>query len=463
MKNHYHMPINIEIIKQKAFDNFLLLGKKIIGPLVGFIIFIVMKMRPTLKHFKIALWTHRLSYSESALVSISNYLNNDNINNMVLLELVSDPPDLLIAAKRILIVRWPVFENNEILSKGVLIITFTNTFSFFLKNIDISFLERFFNIVLEPSWSGYSDPDILMWKFLAKNNVFVQASEILDKATLDAIGSPFVTVSIGASDWVDYKLFHPVDCKKIYDSVYVANTTMIKRINKYLKTIKEIKLKNIKNYRAALVCATWGGREEEVKKLIKYYDVENECDIYFSLEIKRLREIISMSKVSILLSKKEGSNRSLFESMFCNTPVLALVDNVGVNKAYINELTGNLTWDSHLESSLLFMREKWDNFSPRDWAMKNIAPEITTLKLMKTIAYNAKDNVLLNDLCVGKNYYVKVNRPEIEYFSYPKFNKKRFNTEFLCLFCKNAGKNEIESKIRKIQINFNNEIKNFSA
>jgi hypothetical protein len=148
---------------------------------------------------------------------------------------------------------------------------------------------------------------------------------------------------------------------------------------------------------------------------------------------------------------KEGSNRSLFEAMFCNTPVLCLVDNLGVNKAYINEYTGMLFWDKHLANALLSMRRNWTRFRPREWAMANISPEISTEKLCNVISNNANDDLLIKDINKRKNILIKVNRPEIEYLDYPKFNKIKFNSKLIELFLNSNCLVGIDSKLKELK------------
>jgi glycosyltransferase involved in cell wall biosynthesis len=423
-----------------------------------YILYFINILRIKILTIKLALWIHRVSYNPSALRIIKSFYNN-HLSKPMFLELASKPVTIDEAACRCLIIRWPIIESNKVISKGIIIITFTKTSTYFLHLVEISVLNNFFDIVLEPSWAGYSDPDILSWMFFMNNPLFIQSSEIKDMAALNILHEKIVPISIGASDWVDYNIFSPQKFEtKIYDSVYVANTSPGKRVSRYLEAIKEIKIKKIR-YRAALVCSSWGGNKRDIIKIFKREDLQDYCEVFFDLKSNDVRKIICKSKVNLLLSLKEGSNRSLFEAMFCNTPVICLINNIGVNKFYINEFTGILTWDEFLCDSLIRMSNTYTRYSSREWAMNNITPEISTIKLCKVISRINNDSLLLSDISKNKiNYthlFIKVNRPEIEYLHYPHFKKIDFNKFFLQTFHKESKFEDIHLKLKELRNYFN--------
>jgi glycosyltransferase involved in cell wall biosynthesis len=286
--------------------------------------------------------------------------------------------------------------------------------SYYYRNIDIDQLARYFHIVLEPSWSGYMDADILFWTTKTREQVFVQSSELRDRVALECLCSNLVPISIGASDWVDYRNFTPLEREKTYDSIYVANTSPVKRIHIYLKAIRKIVREYDPTYRGVLVCAAWGGKAAEIQGLIDHYGVGANCKLQLSLTQGELSELLSACKVNVLLSLKEGSNRSLFESMFCNLPVIALADNIGVNKSYINEYTGALVYEDRLSEVLLHMAANWRNYQPRRWALQHISPEATTAKLLAVIAARSGE-VPATD----SRTFIKINNPEVSYLEYP--------------------------------------------
>jgi len=351
-----------------------------------------------------------------------SYLRKD-----ILLPQVSSGVSVNEAAGRTIVIRWPEYDGGLVVSKGILIITFTHVFSFFLREIDIARLSTHFHVVLEPSWSGYFDPDILCWACTTNEPVFVQATELLDFTSINSLTSNLVALSCGASNWVDYKTYHESPSEKIYDSVYVANTNHIKRVTRYMEAIRNIRDQKDPNYRGCLVCAEWGGNVDAVRALPRYFGIEKNLELMFSLKKQELNEVINSSKVNILLSYKEGSNRSLFESMFSGTPVICLSENIGVNKSYINECTGLLIPDELLEDGLLHMKYHWNRYRARQWALDNISPESTTDRLVSVIdAWTGK--------AASGDTFVKTNNPEVSYFHYPNIEFSDINMKIFSVF-----------------------------
>lgn len=329
------------------------------------------------------------------------------------------------AAVRSIILKWPDIHQDKVISKGVLLITFTKTFSYYINNIDIHKLQDYFYLVLEPSWSGYADPDILSF-FNKGEKLIIQSSEIQDRIFLNHFIDYCIPVSFGASDWVNPDIFTKNNEQKIYDSVYIANTNPIKRVYRYLKAVKTIIGTKDPDYKACLVCASWGGAEVLLRKLVESFKLENNLTLLFSQSRSQVINILNQSKVNILLSLKEGSNRSLFEALFCGVPVILASENIGVNKAYINEHTGLLLDNAALEDGLCWIKENYQRYDTRTWAMHNISPQVSTQKLCTVINNHFDAN--LTDLLV------KTNSPEVCYLNFADLGHTAYSIKLLEVF-----------------------------
>jgi glycosyltransferase involved in cell wall biosynthesis len=304
----------------------------------------------------------------------------------------------------------PRIDDEGKIYKGVLLITYTDTIEYYLKHPQFDLINQIFVFVLEPSSAGYADPAILAMISRGKD-VLVQATEIVDRTFLESLYPQANVISIGASNWVDYKTFMPVQCDKIYDSIYITNTNPIKRNERFIKAISRIIPRAEPGYKAAIVAAGWGGSDSCVlKSLIKKHRLDGCVEVFTAMPQQELRNLISMSKCSVLLSLKEGSNRALFESMFCDVPVILISENVGVNKSYINEFTGKLVYDFSLETALISMRKTWSFYRPRDWALHNISYEVS-ISTLKNIISDRK----INGGYVNVELKNKVNAPEVRY------------------------------------------------
>lgn len=375
---------------------------------------------------------HPSRYVESYILRRQNVILDISKTMIVPDRVVPDS----ISRRRAIVLKKPRFSaENNLIEKGVLLIKFSTTFKFFLKNIDCEKLLQYFQIVLEPSWAGYCLPEIIGWtKF--DDNIVIECSELQDYNFIKGLNSNLVPVRFGSSDWVDHRIFFPEKREKKYDVIYISNYNSIKRNHAYLKAVKNIKKPNFK---AALVCNSWGECKQNVKTLIDYYGISNKLDLFEALNQKELNELLNQSKINVLLSLKEGSNRSIFESMFTGIPGIVLEENIGVNKHYVNEHTGRLVKSRNLEKEILNLAETHSNFNPRDWVFENISIFATKEKLDTIL----REEAIKAGFEWTSGTLLKVNSPEANYFEADLAQKMPTAIEICDLFGFGA-KNEVE-------------------
>ncbi len=348
----------------------------------------------------------RYSYSTGAQVLLSQMIVNDDLK---FVDYVSAPAEEKDALGRAIVLSAPMMQGDKVL-KGVMLLTFTQTFSFFLKHPQWKILNKYFVFVLEPSWAGYADSDILAFLQEAEHSV-LQATELRDRAFVNSLFPQVPCMETGASNWVDERVFSEGPChlnEKEYDAIYIANFNPIKRVFKAIEHVEIVK-RQIPNYRMVIVCASLGStRYDDIFEYSKRRGVEKNVILLNGMSQAKLVELVRKSKCSILLSLKEGSNRVLFESMFVNVPVICISENIGVNKSYINASTGILASNKLVSKSLAYMTNNYERFAPKKWALANISPDVTTKHLKEILESWFPERVNLN-LCV------KVNSPEVCY------------------------------------------------
>lgn len=296
--------------------------------------------------------------------------------------------------------------------KGILLIKFTYISSYYFRNLSFQRLTDDYHVFLEPSWMGYCDPDILFWATTG-NTVFVQASEAKDRQFLTELSRNLVPVEFGSGNWVDDRIFRPlpgVDARKEFDVVYVSNRGSHKRNHVYFKAVHDA-ARLRQGFRAAFVCSSWGGRRDVIRDLISHYKVEDCVEVFDSLSHHEVNEVLNRSKCCVLLSRKEGSNRSLFESMFSGTPVILLKENVGVNKAYINSETGAIVPECQFVEGMLEVTANYGRYRPREWAMRCISPHATRRSMVRAIRDAFPDEPISE-----RDIRLKVNGPELRYY-----------------------------------------------
>lgn len=347
------------------------------------------------------------------------------------------PEDFRESAARSIILKMPSWSGGKI-EKGVLLITFTESFSFYHTYVDCERLLQYFYVVLEPSWAGYCNPNILFWLKYRSHEIVLQSSEQRDYSFVASLAGNLIPVDFGASDWVDYRVFYPLpEVKKEYDAIYVCTYKPIKRHHVLFKALRDLQ---DPTYKAALLCVSWGGTRKDIENLIDHYGVRENITLYENCPPTQINELLNRSKVNILLSLKEGSNRSIFEGFFADVPCIVLKNNIGVNKNYINSITGALIAEDALPQTLLYFRTDWHRYAPREWAMKNIAPAVTTKKLsacLQRIA-GAKQEPWTRDLVP------KVNVPEVHYLFPPENGRGPDMKRVLGLFFKGDCSKELK-------------------
>ncbi len=293
--------------------------------------------------------------------------------------------------------------------RGALVISF-DVFGQLPAFFDMKSIMRDYLLILEPSWSGYCVPEVMHFINHPEWKVIVQAAEILDFNFLKRINSNLIPIDIGASNWVDDRTFTDLGLKKIYDCVMISHFGDLKRHYHLFQALKQI---DDPKFRVCLIGEPWGGRtQQDLEDLARYYGVRDTIDIFIQVPAATVNELLNKSKVNLLLSKKEGANRSIFEGLFANVPGIVLKSNCGVNKSYVNEHTGRLIEDGELGSTLKWFRENYEKLSPRKWALENLSCRVST----KRIEAIAKSISAERGEVWTRPFVPKVNRPEFEYY-----------------------------------------------
>src|SRR5205814_9572199 len=105
---------------------------------------------------------------------------------------------------RILVLKSP--GDNE---KGVIALDYFFVFPLFAKLFDVREVAKRYHVVLEPSWAGLCEPDLLC--YLAQDfPVFVQTGEPRDLAFLQRLNANLLPVPVAGNWWVDHRVFRPL-------------------------------------------------------------------------------------------------------------------------------------------------------------------------------------------------------------------------------------------------------------
>ncbi len=316
--------------------------------------------------------------------------------------------------RRLLILSPPL--GNQ---KGVLIIKFTDYFKSFLAVFDMENLCRDYVAVFEPSYSGYFDEDILCL-LSVPGPVVIEASEREDCRFIESLRSDIYPVEAGANWWVDDRVFTPLDdLSKEYDITMVAIWADFKRHYHLFEAMSKARVKR----KIALVGKPWEMTKGDIEDEARYYGVFDQFDFYEGLPQGEINLLLNKSRCLILLSKKEGFNKSIIEGMYAGVPVFILEGhNYGEKYRYINEETGGYIRKGGLASFLDDLDEilkKYKNRSPGRWIRNNVSPEIATQKLVEVMKRIESEQ----SIGINSRLEIKVNTPEMDYYD-PEARKR---------------------------------------
>ena len=348
-------------------------------------------------------------------------VDKNMLNNLIFS--LRDPKHFLY--RRLIVVKF--YNRNE---RGVIIIKYTNMFKFFLQLFEINKICGKYYIVLEPSWSGYFDLDILCYVNLGYP-IFIQASEPRDYEFIKNLKTNLIPVPIGANWWVDHRIFKPLNgVKKEFDLIMVASWVDYKRHYRVFSALNKIKKKG-QILRAIFIgepLGETGKTKDDIYQEAKYYNVHKQIEIIEKIPQKQLNYYFNCSKVNIVWSRKEGVNKAIIEGMFAGVPCILRENfNYGFKYPYINKYTGMFSSESALPDNILKMAENYHKYSPRSWVMKHMSCQKATYILNKAIKTIAEKH--------GERWFtdisIKANSPYLEYWNENDAEKYEEDYEFL--------------------------------
>ena len=297
----------------------------------------------------------------------------------------SDPRRLI--GHRILIVKSPTA-----LEKGVLMLDYSFVFSLFAKFFNVPAIAERYHIILEPSWSGFCDPDILS---LAGQQfpVFVQNYEPRDISFVERLASNLISVPIAANWWVDHRIFRPLaGVERDADLLFNSAWARFKRHDAFFKVLARLRARGHR-LKTLLVGYPVDLRRDDILALAADHGIDDQLEIFEGLKPAEINYLLNRVKVNVLWSRREGFNRALIEGFFAGIPcVMHKGFNFGYLYPYINPSTGHYATDIDLGERLIHMIENFSRYDPRGWVAANMNPQVATRVLDEHIAQHSAKN-----------------------------------------------------------------------
>lgn len=306
--------------------------------------------------------------------------------------------------KRVIVLK-PACPGGE---RGVILVKFSELLKKVAAGFDLPRLMRDYHIVFEPSWSGYCDRDLLFYSRFSEP-VFFLAAERDDYDFLRRLNKNLVPVDLGPCDWVDPTIAEPfLGLPKQYDIVMNSNWGSWKRHYVLFSAMRQLP----KTISVALIGFEWGGKTaDHIRELARHYGVLDQLTLFERIPYEKVMEINCRSKMAILLSLKEGSNRAVAESFFCDIPAIVLAEHVGGIVKNIVPATGQLVPERNLADGIAQMLANLGRYSPRAWAIDNVSYIRSTQRLNEQLRQAA----FINDEPWTTDIVCRSNSPELRY------------------------------------------------
>ena len=266
--------------------------------------------------------------------------------------------------RRLLVLKAPLRDGE----KGVLFVSFSDMFRLLQAYMDVRKLLQDYTLVFEPSYPGFCHPELLKYTRW-QDKIFVLAAPEDDFAFLRRLNSNLIPLDMGPADWVDPRVALPyLGNPKEFDIVMNSGWMALKRHYVLFRMLARAK----QEYKVLLIgFPTQKTDISDIKRLADYYAVRDQLTIVEDIPYHEVMNLTCRSRVSVLLSLKEGGNRAVSESIFCDVPVLLLSTHVGGVKKNVVPETGVLAEEADLEAAITRLGD--GNMSPRQWGLDHIS------------------------------------------------------------------------------------------
>lgn len=273
--------------------------------------------------------------------------------------------------------------------RGVVYVIFEREWLRFLhQSHDLEAFARRYQLIVATSWSPPHVPIVALFGRHYPAEVLVRLSNLRDLETLPRLSPRLVPIPILSSMFVNPAQFAPRPfAERDVDILMVANWGKFKRHHLFFRALRTMP----SELRIVLVGQDETGRTSaDIEAEAAAYGVAGRCELLSNRGFDEVVELYGRAKVCLLLSQREGSPKCVAESLFGDCPIGMLAGADNGSMAFVNEQTGRLLRERHLaEDVMAFLRDA-GGFRARDWALANIACQVTSGKLNNLLRERAQ-------------------------------------------------------------------------
>jgi glycosyltransferase involved in cell wall biosynthesis len=336
------------------------------------------------KYFANALSDNPRGLSKKIQEAIYSYPQNAPISKNIQ-RFIDKPEDILNGCT--LVLKSP--SNNE---KGVLYLFYSYLYPLLLRTYDAKRITENYRLVLEPSWSGFCDLNILCTNQLSED-IVVGFGEPRDADFLKSVSKNLIPGNFTGNTWIDTDTFKPLEnVVKDIDVIVVGSWAWYKRHWAIFKAIKTLRDKGHR-VKVALVGYPVDMTIDQVKDLASLYGVIDQIEFHERVSTTEVNRLLNRSKVNLLWSRREGTPRTIPEGMAAGVPaIMRRGFNYGASYPHINSRTGTYSDEGSLPADIMRVISKSSEFSTREWIVANMTPEVSTTQLNDSLKKIAASN-----------------------------------------------------------------------
>jgi glycosyltransferase involved in cell wall biosynthesis len=273
--------------------------------------------------------------------------------------------------------------------KGVLFVSVESEWTKLLTGCDLAAFAERYDLVVAPSWSPPHSLPLYLMAVAHPSSIFSTISNAEDMDTLPSISPKFVPVPLYASSWVNPEWFPATSTTRDIDILMVANFAKFKRHHVLFAALRTLP----RSLRVLLIGQAEGDRTaSSIRAEAEAYGVVERFELIVNAPHPLVLESLRRARISLVLSRREGSCVVVAESLFAGTPV-GLLENAHVgSRAFINEHTGRLLSHRDLGSQLLHFLAHAAHYAPRAWAERHISCWQSSRVLNELLKHHALDH-----------------------------------------------------------------------
>jgi len=260
----------------------------------------------------------------------------------------------------------PYIDDRE---RGVILISFEYQFARLMAIERLADFAKHYAIVIAPTWSlPHSITNSLLPAQYPDKRIFTLISNRADINVFPRLSPKWNVIPLYASNWVNPDLYKPVPFRdKHIDIVMLANFSRYKRHFDLFKALRKMPT----SLKVVLIGQPSGnGTAAGLLDLARSYGVEDRITIKESVSNSEVMEGLTHAKISLVLSRREGSCVAVVESIFANTPVGLYRDAQVGSREFINNHSGAFLGRQDLGKEIMRFIERSELYSPRDWAVR---------------------------------------------------------------------------------------------